>query len=111
MGRVWRLERTINRIHTRPYVQAAGLMALRVGNDLGHLCVTLYDTNGRRRKHWVHRLVATTHIPNPHNYPYVLHGLAGEAVNRVDNLRWGTQSMNEKDKLKHKIARQDLRTT
>jgi hypothetical protein len=109
-GRVWRLARTIIRIHTRPYVQQPGEMALRVGNKLGHLCVTLYDANGVRHKHWVHRLVAEAHIPNPHRYPYVLHGLAGEAVNRVDNLRWGNQSMNEKDKLKHKIARQEMRT-
>ena len=109
LGVVWRQERVIRRIHTGPYVQAAGTMSLRVGNDLGHLCVTLYDEQGKRRKHWVHRLVAEAHIPNPQNLPYVLHGLGGTADNRVTNLRWGNQSENEKDKLRHKIARQKLR--
>ena len=108
-GRVWRLERTIYRIHTRPYVQAAGLMSLRVGNDLGHLCVTLYDASGRRRKHWVHRLVAVGFIPNPRGLPFVLHGLRGAAENHYTNLRWGDQSDNELDKRRHMLARQRAR--
>jgi hypothetical protein len=108
-GNVWRNERTIYRIHTRPYVQAAGMMATRVGNDLGHLCVTLYDGQGKRHKHWVHRLVATEFIPNPRNLPFVLHGVAGPAVNHVSNLRWGNQSDNEKDKRRHMLARQTER--
>lgn len=108
-GRVWRHERWIVRIHTKPYLQRAGMMALRVGNDRGHLCVTLYDEYGQRHKCWVHRLVAEAHIPNPQNLPYVLHGVDGPADNRVDNLRWGDQSENEKDKLRHKLERQRRR--
>lgn len=108
-GRVWAHDRWIIRIHTRPYLQRAGLMSLRPGNKLGHLCVVLYDEHGQRRKHWVHRLVATAHIPNPKGLPFVLHGLGGEDDNRVTNLRWGNQSENEKDKLRHRLARQRAR--
>jgi hypothetical protein len=108
-GRVYRLERVINRVHTGPYVQEAGFMALRVGNKLGHLCVTLYDEQGRRRKHWVHRLVATEFLPNPEGLPYVLHGIKGPAYNHVENIRWGNQSDNERDKLRHKVLRQEAR--
>jgi hypothetical protein len=108
-GRVWRYERWVVRIHTAPYLQAAGLMALRVGNDQGHLCVTLYDENGQRHKRWVHRLVAEHHIPNPDGHPFVLHGINGPADNSVPNLRWGTQSDNELDKRRHMLERQRRR--
>lgn len=84
-------------------------MSLRVGNKLGHLCVTLYDEHGQRHKMWVHRLVALVHIPNPDNLPFVLHGLGGEADNSVTNLRWGDQSANEKDKRLHRLQRQQIR--
>lgn len=47
----------------------------------------------------VHRLVAETFIPNPHNYPFVLHKIAVSdgGKNDVTNLYWGTQSQNLKD--------------
>lgn len=108
-GRCWRHERTIVRVHTGPYVQAAGLMAIRVGNDQGHMCVTLYDAQGKRRKFWIHRLVAAVFLPNPDNLPYVLHGIRGPGVNHHTNLRWGDQSANEKDKRLHMIERQTER--
>lgn len=108
-GRVWAHERWITRIHTRPYLQKAGIIRPRVGNEHGHLCVTLYDEFGQRHKFWVHRLVAMVHIPNPDGLPYVLHGPDGPAVNKVSNLRWGDQAENERDKLRHKIARQEMR--
>lgn len=108
-GRVWRFERWVVRLHTRPYLQAAGLMALRVGNSQGHICVTLYDEHGQRRKFWVHRLVGEHFIDNPEGHPYVLHGLKGPGCNHYTNLRWGDQSENEKDKRRHMLARQTER--
>jgi hypothetical protein len=47
---------------------------------------------------FLHRLVATTFIPNPNNYPCVCHKDDNPANNCVDNLWWGTQDMNNKDR-------------
>ena len=108
-GRVLAHTRLIVRVHTGPYWRPEQLIAPRRGNDQGHLAVTLYDGDGRRHKRWIHRLVAEAHIPNPHGFPFVLHGVRGPGINDVTNLRWGNQSENEKDKLRHKIARQTMR--
>lgn len=52
----------------------------------------------RRETRVVHRLVAIAFIPNPDARPMVLHGPGGKLVNRVENLRWGTQSDNMLDR-------------
>ena len=36
----------------------------------------------------VHRLVAETYIPNPHNYPEVNHKNENKLDNNVNNLEW-----------------------
>jgi hypothetical protein len=62
----------------------------------GHLFVSLWRNNEEFTK-YVHRLVAEKYIPNPHNYPCVLHSDDDPTNNRVDNLRWGTYQDNVDD--------------
>ena len=47
--------------------------------------------------HSVHRMVATTFIPNPENKPTVDHINTIRTDNRVENLRWFTQSEQMND--------------
>ena len=42
----------------------------------------------------IHRLVALVFIPNPDNKPYVDHISGNKLDNRLENLRWVTQSEN-----------------
>lgn len=53
--------------------------------------ITLRDENGkflRQKKENIHRLVAETFIPNPHNYDSIDHKDRNKMNNHVSNLRW-----------------------
>lgn len=53
----------------------------------GYKIVGLFR-NGSQKKHKVHRIVAVTFLPNPHNYPQVNHIDENPANNNVTNLEW-----------------------
>ena len=60
----------------------------------GYFQVTLY--NGKTRKCFqVHRLVAEAFIPNDNNYPQINHKNGNKQDNRVENLEWCDNSMNQ----------------
>ncbi len=44
----------------------------------------------------IHRLVAEAFIPNPNNYPIVMHKDNNGCNNKMENLKWGTHSENNK---------------
>ena len=52
--------------------------------------------NSIRKKYKLHRLVAQAFIPNPNNYPLVMHMDNDTSNNSVQNLQWGSYSMNGK---------------
>lgn len=65
--------------------------------------ISLSNTNrfrvrlrGKLKYKWiqVNRLVAMVYIPNPNNHPIVMHLDNNPHNNRVENLKWGTQSEN-----------------
>ncbi len=50
--------------------------------------------DGRQKGFGVHKLVAMAYIPNPNNYPIVMHLDSRRTHNVVSNLMWGTPKMN-----------------
>jgi len=66
------------------------------GTNTRYFYVTLYKNNVGK-KIQVHRLVAKHFIPNPNNYPYVLHADDDRTNNTEFNLKWGTQLHNHID--------------
>lgn len=59
----------------------------------GYPCVSLYK-DGKARTAYIHRLVATTFIPNPYNKPEVDHINTNTKDYRIENLRWVTHKEN-----------------
>lgn len=63
-----------------------------VGNN-GYSGIELRNTNGRKRIS-VHRLVALTFLPNPHDYPQINHKDENKLNNHVSNLEWCSAKYN-----------------
>ena len=57
-------------------------------SNTGYRRVSLSNNYVKHKKMSVHRLVAETYIPNPHNYPEVNHKNENKLDNRVGNLEW-----------------------
>ena len=62
-------------------------------NGNGYLYINLYK-DGISKIHLIHRLIAQYYIPNPDNKPYVDHINRDTKDNRIENLRWATNSEN-----------------
>lgn len=64
-------------------------------HNKGYLRVDLFDKNGKRKHHKVHRLVAEAFIPNPDNKPQVNHIDGNNQNNSITNLEWVTDAENK----------------
>lgn len=81
-----------------------GMILKPVDNGNGHLKVELKQ-DGKRKRAYVHRLVAAAFIPNPERKPCVNHIDNDPSNNCVDNLEWCTHQenmnwMNSQDRAK-----------
>jgi hypothetical protein len=70
----------------------------------GYRRVNLFH-RGKAKQFWLHQLVALTWIGPPPFPRAVVRHLDGDPTNnRLSNLRYGTQSENERDKVRHKYG-------
>ena len=80
-------------------------------SNKGYKVIDLYK-NGERKKYTIHRLVAIHFVPNPNNYPIVLHNDNVKLNTHYTNLRWGTYSENNAQAIRdglNKVPRPDNR--
>lgn len=77
-------------------VMAQNKVRRLIGNPLnnGYLQVTLYKEHKRTQK-LIHRLVAETYIENPQDLPQINHIDGNKQNNKVENLEWCDNSMNQ----------------
>lgn len=87
-GKVWsnKLCRGVKGRFLKPYKNKQGYMYVMICN------------NGKSFNLKIHRLIAIHYIPNPNNYPQVDHINRIRHDNRIENLRWASQSMNMDNK-------------
>ena len=71
----------------------SGNIELKQYEHMGYLYVWLYK-NGKRKKFFIHRLVAMAFILNPNNYPFVNHKDENVKNNNANNLEWCTAKYN-----------------
>lgn len=93
LGRVKRLERIVrNNVYGGMRIVDEKILSA-TDNGHGYKIIGLRK-DGRRKNHYVHRLVATAFIDNPHDFHYVNHLDRDRANNIADNLEWCTQLEN-----------------
>ena len=99
MGRVKSLDRKINRPVGKSKIK--GKILKPCVTNKGYETVNL-SKEGVEKLKTVHRLVATTFIPNPENKPCIDHVNTIRTDNRVKNLKWATYSENNNNELTRK---------
>ena len=72
-----------------------GMIMKALPNGNGYRGVALFS-NCKAKPHLIHRLVAQSFIPNPHNKKTVNHKNGRRHDNHIDNLEWMTHSENMK---------------
>ncbi len=93
------------------FIDSFGGMSRLDGSDLkplkpwlaknGYLAIDLVDEQGRRKKDYMHRLLAKTFIDNPENAAYVRHYDDNKLNNDLSNLRWGSAKENHDDMVRN----------
>lgn len=74
-----------------------GKVLITKPNNKGYIKVALGIVDKRM---FLHRLLAFTFLPNPHNYPIINHIDNNPLNNELSNLEWCNQSHNMRHKIK-----------
>ena len=87
-GEIKSLERIIDHPQSKTYTLKERI--LKPSTDNGFARVFLYHSPSLlpRERAYVHRIVAETFVPNPHNYRYVIHKDGNRLNNDSWNLEW-----------------------
>ena len=82
-------------------VYSSGVVFNRFGREIGteHPCGYVYVHIGNKMLQR-DRLIATYFVPNPENKPYVDHINHRRNDDRAENLRWVTDSENQRNRIK-----------
>lgn len=95
MTREWRVPASVPVLYVSNLGEVVMTGAQLNITDNGHgykqVVITL---NGKRRKYYVHRLVAECFVQNPNGYAEVNHLDGDKANNEAANLQWCTRSEN-----------------
>lgn len=78
----------------------------------GYLYIDLWANNKRRRE-YIHRIVAMAWIDNPNGYTQIDHRDGNRVNNSIENLRWCTYAINNSNpisKMKYAISRVEDKT-
>lgn len=86
------------------YSYRAGKFLKQSLNPNGYMHLK-FNVGGKRTAHRVHRLIASTFIPNDDNKPFVNHKDGVKRNNSVSNLEWVTGSENNIHALQTGLAR------
>lgn len=98
-GRVKSLARDVRRRDNSTFRTREVVLKPRM-NRGGYLYVTL-SMGGKKKSFTIHKLVAWAHLGEPLDGYEVRHLNGCSSDNRLENLQWGTQSENERDKRRH----------
>jgi hypothetical protein len=102
-GYIWKYKNKINASEFTPHPKINGLYISKDGRVLFSGNRFTYGTKTKQgylsvshkgKNYLVHRLVAETYLPNPHNFPFVDHIDTNKENCSVENLRWVTAKMN-----------------
>ena len=104
-GRIVSLPRPIN---TPKGGKVSKLRILTPRLNSGGYYQVAFCINKTFKQPHIHKVVAEAFIPNPNNYPQVDHIDCDKLNNKVDNLRWCTQSMNNNNPITKKRKIQSL---
>ena len=91
LGRIRSVDRVVQQAGKINHLKGH-IMAQSVDKD-GYLRCCL-SKNGIRKNYHVHRIVLSAFVPNPEGKPHVDHINTIRDDNRVENLRWATQTEN-----------------
>lgn len=77
-----------------------GPLATCINPQTGRHTVTLWNS-GNPSTRTIHRLVLMAHMPNADESLEVCHKNGNKTDNRLANLRWGSRSENQREKVRH----------